>query len=297
MANKFLMKGKVWHERKDRMTYPAVAEVKYDEIRCHVKLVDLSVQFLSYEGNLLNNMGPWVPSFYALMLAHDLQDLDVGILVNGNFNDSYRWVRSSSGIPKEKLDKKTGKIAPELFTSMVEFYLFDLPSGPESLKPYHERVKDRAKIAKAMNGLFIPTKTPHSISCLNESEVDAAFLAYRAAGFEGAMVKSMDHTYKQGGRIDGWLKMKPESEADGRITGFNQAISEDGIPLGRVGSINVECEDGSTAAPAGIAHGLAKMMWDNPQDYIGDWLMFNYMERDRSGGYRHPTFGRLREKK
>ena len=75
--------------------------------------------------------------------------------------------------------------------------------------------------------------------------VDALFQDARGRGFEGLMVKSLDHTYERGKRTDGWLKVKPEDDADGIIIALHEAISEDGTPLGRTGSITIKVEDGS----------------------------------------------------
>jgi hypothetical protein len=294
MSDKFLMKGHVWSERKHLVKYPVFAEVKYDEIRCHVKLSGNSVEFLSYDGNSLSNLSSWAGQFHNYMVSAHLHHLDIGILVNKNFNDSYRWTRSSSGYPVEKLNKKTGKVAPALHPEMVEFYLFDIP---ECDAVYFDRSLQCRSHADLMSLKGIPMSAPTRLFCKDESDVDSAFMDFRSMGYEGAMIKSLDHTYRIGKRTDGWLKMKPESEADGKVIGFVEAVSESGAPLGRVGSILVEMEDGSRAAPYGFDHDLARLIWSNQADYIGEWVMFKYMERDRAGGYRHPVFMRFREGK
>jgi len=103
--------------------------------------------------------------------------------------------------------------------------------------------------------------------------------------------------YERGKRTYGWLKLKPEDDADGIITGINQAFSETGEALGRAGSVDVLCADKSKASPSGIPHPLGRDMWENPQKYLGQWCEFRFMERDRQGGYRHPNFHRIREAK
>lgn len=301
MTDPFLMKGKVYAEHSHKLKYPVIAEVKYDEIRLHVRRVtDASgdsghIEFLSYAGKPLYNLTPWEQHFWDFMHDQDLNDLDCGVCVNGNFNDSYRWVRSKSGVPKEKLDKATGKVAPALDASMVQFYLFDLPGNH---LPFDKRLYILNHAAVLMDVVYrIPTKRPEGWPVKNEAELTAKFIERRELGDEGLMVKTLDHTYQIGKRIDGWLKMKPEMTCDGVITGVNRAVSIHGEPLDRVGSIDVRMEDGSTASPSGINHTLGHLMWIHPEDYIGQWVEFNCMERDRKGGYRHPTFGRLREAK
>ncbi len=308
MPDAFLMKGKVWGDHKHKLSYPLVLEVKYDEIRLHVRLfpeqgapglanhIAEHVEFLSYSGKPLCNLWHWADRFKALMVEQGLTDLDLGVLVNGNFDDSYRWTRSSTGIPKEKLDKKTGKIAPALDVSMVQFYLFDLPGY--GTVPFFKRRNMIDRVATLMDVNYrIPTRRPMAWEALSEAEVDYIFFRVRTMGYEGLMAKAWTHLYEPGKRIDGWLKMKPENEADARITGVNRAFSIHGEPLDRAGSVDVVMEDGSTASPSGIPHELGALMWANPDQYIGQWCTVEYMERDRKGGYRHPSFTRLREAK
>lgn len=299
MAGEFLMKGKVYAEHSHKLRYPVRAEVKYDEIRLHVRCNTHSdgpaIEFLSYAGKPLYNLQHWEERFAAFMVAQGLDNLDCGVLVNGNFNDSYRWVRSKTGIPQEKLDKATGRIAPALNTSMVQFYLFDLPDNP---LPFDSRLPVLDAAATLLDVVYrIPTKRPEGWLIWNEEELDAKFIERRELGDEGLMVKTLSHTYMIGKRIDGWLKMKPEMLCDGIITAVNQAFSIHGEPLPRAGSIDVTLEDGSKASPAGINWALGTLMFLHPEDYIGQWVEFNCMERDRKGGYRHPTFHRLREAK
>lgn len=293
-----LMKGKVWADRKHLIQYPVIAEVKYDEIRVHVKrrFNGSGVEFLSYAGNPLHNLESFVDTFLEFFAQSGLTELDCGVEVNGNFNDSYRWVRSSSGIPKEKLDKKTGKTAPALDTSMVRWILFDMPDYGH-LHYSDRRYLRHSAVARLSGAYKLPISSPESFVCDNEFEVDTYFTAVRERGFEGLVVKTPQHTYEKGKRIDGWLKMKPEDTADGRITAINQAVAADGTLHERAGSVTVVLEDGSTASPAGLEWGLASAMWERPHEYIGQWCEFKYMEIDRAGGYRHPSFVRLREAK
>jgi hypothetical protein len=306
MSDEFLMKGKVFGEHRHKLVYPLIAEIKYDEIRLHVKrfpqvgapglasYIPEHVEFLSYAGKPLCNLWHWADQFFAFMVEQGVHNLDMGVLVNGNFNDAYRWCRSSTGFPQEKLDKKTGKIAPALDVSMMQFYLFD---WPDSTEDFRHRIRQLDKASIYMRQFGIPVSRPTRYPCHDEQELNELFVRVREAGHEGLMVKSFEHTYQPGKRIDGWLKMKPESEADGKVVRINQAISIEGVPLDRAGSIDVEMEDGSIASPAGIPHELGALLWRHPYNYMGHWLQFKYMERDRAGGYRHPSFVRFREDK
>lgn len=292
------MKGNVYKDRlgkKDRkgdpiVKFPMLAEIKHDEIRCHV-IVDrdeYSVKFLSYAGKPLCNMGRFEFKFMMIAEATGYTEFDCGFEVNGNYNDSYRWVRSSRGIPEDLQDVQT------------RFFIYDLP---QLVGPWSERLITRA--ALAVNSNFF-LKVPEGRVVGSDEEVDEYFKDVTDRGFEGLMLKTFDHVYRRGKRTDGWLKVKPEEDADGVIVGFVEAtatVNDDsrgvriGDALGRVGSVVLRVEGGGTATPGGIAHGLGRDMLRNPDKYLGQWCEFKYMEKDRQGGYRHPRFFRLREAK
>jgi len=303
------MKGETWKDAlklvrgKARFTYPIYVEAKADEIRCrvlyhHGHRIDLpslpTVEYRSFSEKPLYNMQHFDMYFLEFFRQWPgCTELDIGIEVNGNFNDSYRWTQSSSGIPTCKLDKKTGKISPALHVSMVKAIVFDLP---ESEHMFNQRVHyiDAAQELLAECGMT--SSRPERHLAMNEAQVLFIYNTFREAGHEGAMGKTLDHTYQRRRTFD-WMKIKPSEDHDGRVTGFSEAISEDGVPLGRVGSINVLCADGSTAAPSGIPHALGRELWENQAQYIGQWIEFYCMERDRQGGYRHPIYHRFREAK
>lgn len=298
-----LMKGEVWQDAqklvrgKPRFEYPIIVEVKADEIRCQVKYhKDYErIQFLSYAGKPLHNLDQFFGSFLAYFRAMwpVVTELDCGIEVNGNFNDSYRWTQSSTGIPQEKFDKKTGKTAPALDVSMVEFILFDLP---ENKKPFVDRMIDIDFAADGLRHYGLRCVRPGRTLCATQEEVVDTYQTYREAGYEGAMGKTLDHLYERK-RTYGWMKIKPKETLDGVITGINRAHALDGTPHDRAGSVSVRFENGSTADCSGLEHALATEMFLHPEQFIGQWAECERMEQDRAGGSRHPIFKRLREAK
>lgn len=300
-----LMKGHTWAERCDAkkrngdpvVTYPVYVEDKHDEIRCHVYVLHDErgypddVMFLSYAGKPLANLERFTTMFCTLSKGTGFKEFDMGFECNGNFNDSYRWVRSTKGVPGDLTD------------STFKFYVFGLP---EKNVPLYRQMQHRLEVAAyAKDWVSVPVLVPFFQTATSPAEVEEMFLNARSRGREGVMVKQPMALYERK-RTDGWLKMKPESEADGRIVELIEATAtvadpERGIavgdPLGRIGSVRVRMEDGSEACPHGIAHDLGRNMYKNPLKYYDEWCEFSYMERDRQGGYRHPVFRRLREAK
>jgi ATP dependent DNA ligase domain len=293
-----LMKGHKWSEHSHKMTYPCFVQVKTDEIRCHVKVHEGVVTYLSYAGKPLHNMQIFDLIFLRLHRDVGLSEFDTGFEVNGNFNDSYRWVRSSRGFPED------------LKVESIRFLLFDLPEL--TMGYYFGEYDRRTQIERAARycsnhpsivwattiaGCPVNLQTPEEHTAFSPEDVQKLYSQMIEQGHEGAMVKSHSHKYQRGKRSYGWLKIKPEEDADGVVQAVHEAVSESGEPLGRAGSISIRMEDGSLASPHGIAHELGRDMFTNPEKYIGQWAEFKYMERDRQGGYRHPRFHRMREAK
>lgn len=290
-----LMKGNVYHKRQHKMTFPCAVETKHDEIRCHVRVFPALgtfietpgwVEFLSYAGKPLANMQQFAAQFQELADGIGYYEFDCGFEVKGNFNDSYRWVRSTKGVPIN------------LVFAPTRFYLYDLPTSNAC---YVDRRMDVLAIVDRVDWLYAALDS----TAETHEDVVRIYQHYLELGYEGAMVKNLTHKYQRT-RTDDWLKLKPSEDADGKIVGLVEAVCGKDQPdlglrvgdrLGRVGSIEVACEDGSTATPFGIDHDLGRDMLRNPQDYLGKWCEFKYMERDRQGGYRHPTFHRIREDK
>lgn len=296
MSNEMLMKGMPVKDVND-LTYPVWVEQKLDEVRCRVYLDPATniVEFDSYAGKPLHNLKQFFGAqFYEFMQDTGIYELDVGVLVNNNFNDSYRWVRSSKGVPPEKLDKATGKIAPALNEAMVRFYLYDMPTRPNVWKT---RRVDRNDVCGYLEEAGLCVDIPQGQDAPNAEALLDFFAKQRALGLEGIMVKSYEHKYQRGKHTGSWWKMKPSDTIDGKIVGYTEAVSLEGVPLGRVGSVDVVMDDGSKASPGGFSHALAKDIFDNFDKYRDQWLEFDFMERDRQGGYRHPHFKRFREAK
>lgn len=282
-----LMKGHTWAKGKHKLTYPASAEVKVDEIRLDLRREPLGVIFRSYADKPLHNLDPFQELFGRYMRAFEVERLDMGVIVNRSFADTYRYVRSSKGVPAELANAK------------VEFILFDMPDLIDM--PYIDRIQQRRRHSNIMGDYGLPVFVPQRKVVYDEAEVMAMYSTVRDDGGEGLMVKDHQGRYEADKRTYGWLKVKPEEDADGLVTGVLEALGSTpenkGQPLGRVGSLQVTLEDGSTASVAGIPHEIGRAWLADPTLIVGQWIEFNYMERDRQDGYRHPRFNRIREAK
>lgn len=296
-----LMKGVTLKSRKGKEPYPMVAEVKEDEIRCRVLVNPRTreVEYRSFAEKPLHNLERHDRMWASIAAVSGYREFDTGIIVNNNFNDTYRWTRSSKNVPME-LDELEQR-----------FILFDLP---ESKFPYIQLPDggmsrtlemENVLLAWAMGGWGVRVHRPHSVYVQNRTALDKFYVDQREAGYEGVMGKVLHHLYERK-RATTWFKVKPTDDADGVIIALHEAISDTddeekglykGKPLGRIGSVTLRLEDGSTATPHGIKHDLGREMYLDPQKFLYQWAEFEFMERDRQGGYRHPVFKRIREAK
>lgn len=290
-----LMKGEVYADYESKLEFPCIVETKYDEIRCHVIVGD-GVEFKAYSGKPLANMAHFAPLFRELSVITGYKEFDTGFEVNENFNDSYRWVRSTKGLPTDLRGAK------------VKFILFDLPE--EGALEYHPNRIAKIEEVVATASLSAGEGRVSFMRPLREwadsaAEIMGIFGRERALGREGVMVKRPGHKYQRK-RTSDWLKLKPKNGADGVVVELIEAVCGKDQPelglragdkLGRIGSVRVRMPDGSEATPHGIPFDLGRKMMSHPDRYLGRWVEFFYMERDRQGGYRHPVFHRFREEK
>lgn len=281
-AKPVLMKGESFKKYGHKATFPAIVEIKHDGIRVRLTLTDKGLEVESYARKTLHNIVPLLGKKGEEWMRYiGVNELDIEFLVNGNFNDTYRYVRSKV-VPKDLIDADVCLI---------------LLDAPEVKEPYSIRRHTVSSYAEIGHGRFdLPTIDTFGELVDSEAEMWQFYGWCRDRGHEGVMYKELDHEYSRK-RTRSWLKVKPEETFDGKIIGINRATSIEGVPLDRAGSITVQLEDGSIAQPAGLKHELGADMFRNPSAYLGRWVEFKCMERDRQGGYRHPFFYRFREDK
>ena len=286
-----LMKGHVFADHAHKLVYPVRCEFKVDEVRVHMlRRPNGLIEYLSYAGKPLYNLGMFSEQLSALMHHFGLTELDCGFEAMHDFTQSKRWVRSSRGLPVDLAANR----------SDYRFILFD---DPNSTQEYRQRCYYLATLTKHANALGLKLDRPEWVDAHDESDVHSAYAEARKRGFEGLMVKTYDHKYQRGKRIDGWLKYKPSLDEAGVVVAAQVAICgkdqpdlclKKGDSLHRIGSITVRMPDGSLASPHGIPHDLGRQWYNNPKEIIGETVEFCYMERDTQGGYRHCTFWRVR---
>lgn len=297
-----VMKGVKYTEKRARQWLEqdcaVIAQIKRDEIRCTVEVcIDGTVVYTSASGKPLYNLGCFDTHWRNVELQFKQGTYDSGVCVNESFDLTRRTVMASkkkydlSGKTEHHiLDKKTGSEYKGNLRAF--FYLYDLPTLKESY--FDRRILMAYMHAQFPEILRCPETwvvMPQVMGDIDGAikELDSLFEQATNNMHEGLMVKRVEFEYKEGRTTD-WMKMKPEEEADGVITGYNPGY---GKYAGQIGSINVTFEDGSKCAVSGISDGMRMDFTRNGAEYIGCAVEIRYMHRDSDGGYRHPRFYRF----
>lgn len=264
-----------------------VLQTKRDEIRCMVEVDGNTVTYTSAQGKPLYNLGCFDHDWIHVATHTGLTKFDTGICVNESFDLTKRTVRASKkrynlrGTTFTVIhDKKTGFDWSGHLVGL--FYLYDLPTSSVN---YEHRRALMADYALRYHHL----RVPETEVATSEFEVDQFYASCVKAGQEGAMIKRIAYDYVYGRTVD-WMKMKPEEERDGEITGFTEGKGEF---EGFIGSIKVRFADGSSTAISGMSFALRRDITEHPERYVGLIVEVRFMQRDSDGGYRHPRFYRF----
>lgn len=294
MSNLAVMKGVPFTEKRLQQWLKedggVVIQTKRDEIRCVVEVLPEGVTFTSASGKPLYNLYVFAEDFRFLAGKYMLTKFDCGVMVNDSFDITRSVVCSS----KKPYDLKGTTFYPIKGgdgeqTYKARFYFYDLPTSCAAT--YADRRQTMAEMALESEWFATPETwvvVPDG-RLVFDADVYGIYERLVEQGHEGAMLKRLDHEY-QPRRTTDWMKMKPEEEADGIITGYNPGV---GKFDGQVGSVQVTFADGSKTAVSGMTDAVRQALTAEPDYYIGKVLEVRYMMRDSQGGYRHPRWYRL----
>lgn len=88
------------------------------------------------------------------------------------------------------------------------------------------------------------------------------------------------------------IKAKLKKTFDAKITGFVAEKSKSGEEKDRVGKIefNLQGQDGVVGTGKGLTHSLKKLIWNNPEKFIGKTMILNADSQLKSGKLRAPSY-------
>lgn len=275
------------HLEKHRVKYPVAIEPKLDGMRI-LAFVDaeFNVKFFSREGHEQVTLDALVPNVLTLVEAFIEQNPEFlngiildGEVVNGDFYDGIGEVRKKSG--------EATKAVYSVFNYFTEQEFWAKKGSTE----YRQIRRNLAEAAKALpkdsNVQII-----RSFIIGSEFELFNTYENFRDLGFEGAMVKTLDHTYV-GRKGYLWQKMKAKEEVDVRVIDI---IAGTGKNEFRTGALVVDF-NGVEVNVSNMTDELREEFWQHPEKVIGKIIEVEYHETTPDGSMRHPRFKRIRTDK
>lgn len=281
--------------RKALAKGPLVAAHKADGVRLHITLLDGQVHIwsrtlLDFPG--LQAYGLTTPEAYPQELeGYTIEAEAITFDAVGN----HKTAAETSG----DLQRTKGGVLPR---GSVILEVFDLHNEETRKDGYLDRLQDLSNKTLTVTvlghklGFAYVYHTVHSL-VRTEEEIREAYSKARRWSREGVVLTPADAPYASGKKVASGWKLKPEVTLEATITGFIEAIAEDGTPKSQVGSFEVTFEDGTEGRinAGALTHLQRAEVWCNRPDFLGRLCEVNAMETTDTGKARHGNFHRWRD--
>lgn len=232
------------------------------------------------------------PHLEALLAATPTRLFPVGMKVVGEIVWPGHPFKDTSGKVRGHED------APELVV-----YLFDVVECPAYANPPHEIA--RAMLAN-ITGWWREAPdcrlrlVPQLGYAFNEQDVQD-MLDRLPAEAEGMILRNCHEPYRVAARSYGFQKIVRDQMIDLRCVAVEEAVSKDGVPLGRVGRIIVQYKGQRSArigvGPGKLSHEEARVLWSDPARIVGKIIQIKYKKDTSYDALRQPTFQCIRDDK
>ena len=176
-----------------------------------------------------------------------------------------------------------------LFDFIEPGFDYDFMTRYENLRQWHyflpQHVRDVVHV--------IPQSVCHSEVC-----IDNYVLALEEdGGHEGAVVRSLSGKFTLTRSWDS-QKIVFDDLLDLRVCGIEEAVSQEGEAKGMIGALYVSYKGKAVKTGAGkMTHTERKMVWDNPEQYIGKICKVKAKVDPTYDKLRQPTFQAWHEDK
>lgn len=120
---------------------------------------------------------------------------------------------------------------------------------------------------------------------------------YVARGYEGSIIKDANAFYSfdtKSRRGYGWQKIKDFHTDDYRIIRVTEGT---GKYTGMMGAVFVDVDGVEVKVGSGFSDLQRKLIYDNPENYIGSYIEVQYQEKTKDNSLRFPSFKRFRHDK
>lgn len=266
----------------DKANFPYIATPKIDGIRfLMVDGVAMSRKFKPIRNTYIQN----------LLSTHLPDGIDGELTSGSTFQSSTSAVMKISGEPEFKV------------------WIFDyVDPSKDEIDPFHLRIRNMPEITAPFEFEILSGSTMSSMEELGEYEQTCL-----NAGYEGAMVRDPNGTYKFGRstvRENILLKLKRFVDDEAELVDIEEKTSNQNpeerdafgyvkrsasleglVPMGTTGTLIVKDKEGRTLRiGSGLNDELRKDIWENKSKYLGSLVKYKYFPQGVKELPRHPVF-------
>ena len=294
------MKGVDYQKVKEDLDFPIIASIKLDGLRCIIK-----------DGKLFSSH---LKEFKNPNLLEKFKDL---MEISKEDNLIFDGELYSHELDFNVISGNIRSLSQNIYDS-IYFWCFDIIDKTQEDLPYKDRlIRVKRKATRLMLCDMKEVET-HWIS--NKEQLDELFDLTLKKGYEGLITRKPDSKYKFGRatpKSQELLKWKPFMTFDAKIKGVTQQYistaeaqynelgksyrshkKDDMITIERAASFECLMEDGTEISVSiGQEEEHRDYVWNNQNEFIGEWIEFKGMIVGSKDKPRHPIFIRYRDSK
>ncbi len=253
---------------------PYCVQPKLDGVRCRAELDPNGVRLLSSECNPLNFALPHIVEFLSNNLSHfhkhGIYELDGEI-----YNKELEFEDITS------VTSRTVTVHPA--HSIVSYWVFDHYSN--------QMFEHRAAQYSAALG-EIPCPELQIVPTYFEYGIDGVMIALdemMERGYEGIVVRRYNWPYERK-RSTGIMKFKPRKQDEYTIIDWQEEISIEGNPKGRMGALVLTDPEGNVfSAGSGLSDNQRDALWSVREEIVGRTATIAYQHTTKGGVPRFPV--------
>lgn len=232
---------------------PYIVQPKYDGVRCRAVSVKSGYLLLSSEENVV---------FSVPHINEELKTITSGLELDGEL---YRHELSFEEILS--ITSRTVNLHYEHKT--VKFHVFDIVNE----EPQHTRL---AKLLELKRLNLNHIEVAPFWMCDTLDDIKRCYDRLISLGYEGIVIRHIHAPYVRKRSIF-VMKFKPKKEDTYEITGYNEEVSINGVPKGRLGSIICASGDGTTfSVSAGLDDNDRETLWKGRENLPGKSVTVHY---------------------
>ena len=258
-------------------------EPKLDGIRCFAIVENGEAQLFARSGKLISNFDSTIGAA-------------LGELGDGCY-DGELMGEDFVALMRQAYRKENADIRGTYLTLFDYLSLEEWKSGDAttSTKDRYTELKKRVsaldpwRASGRREPIYINTIGRHEVPA-NINEIMALHKYFVEAGYEGAMVKTIDAPYRFGRSYD-VMKVKEFHDVDLPIIGLEEGT---GRHSGKLGAVKINYNGVIVKVGSGFSDEEREQVWADKDDFIGRMIEVRYQEVTPDGSLRFPTFACFR---